>query len=81
LARRDLDAVQAVFDPEVVIEQQPPLPWAGRYTGSPDARGNQSLPAREIHVWRLHAGKVTHFQVYVDAPACSPGWPALTHQE
>jgi hypothetical protein len=38
------------FDPEVVIEQQPPLPWAGRYTVLTGCQGQPILtgPARSM---------------------------------
>jgi uncharacterized protein len=32
-ARKDLDAVLALMDPEIVITQDPALPWGGRHLG------------------------------------------------
>ncbi|ONI87454.1 hypothetical protein ALI144C_08640 [Actinosynnema sp. ALI-1.44] len=32
-ARRDMDTIMAAMDHSVVIVQDAPLPWAGRYTG------------------------------------------------
>jgi ketosteroid isomerase-like protein len=105
-AERDLETVQAALAPDVLIEQDAPLPWAGRYTGPHGfmeffgillahidpaievgeliATGSHiaqighsngrvrhngnTYRAREVHIWQLHEGKVTSFQVYVDVP-------------
>ena len=32
-ARRDMEAIAAVVDPDVTIHQDAPLPWAGTFTG------------------------------------------------